>query len=277
MPGEPMSTSEHALEQHDFPDLLAVSEIVERAVGDLLGVIVADDPRQVAGAADETEGEKHAPAPPPPHLLTTGLLAAAGWQLVAKRALDLVLGTLALVVALPLAVLVAVAVGLSSPGPILYRQDRVGRDGRIFRVLKFRSMYLNAHEARAQYLHLNELSGPVFKIRKDPRVTPVGRVLRKLSLDELPQLVNVLRGDMSLVGPRPPLPSEYDTYGPRERARLLVKPGLTCVWQVSGRSNVDFHDWVEMDLDYIRSWSLRLDVWLLLRTVPAVLMGRGAC
>ena len=143
-------------------------------------------------------------------------------------------------------------------------------------MFKFRSMKVEAHEDRDEILHLNELEGPVFKIRDDPRVTRVGRAIRKLSIDELPQLLNVLAGDMSLVGPRPPLPEEYETYGPRERQRLAVKPGITCIWQVSGRSDLDFETWVDMDLEYIEGWTIRQDLKLLVLTIPAVLSGRGA-
>jgi lipopolysaccharide/colanic/teichoic acid biosynthesis glycosyltransferase len=203
-----------------------------------------------------------------------GLLGARWWQLAAKRAMDLV-GAVAMILVLsPILIIAAAAVAFTSPGPILYRQRRVGRDGKPFTMLKFRSMYERAHEERDP--GLNEVTGPVFKIRDDPRVTGVGRVLRRLSVDELPQLFNVVRGDMSLVGPRPALPEECAHYTEREMGRLLVKPGLTCRWQVSGRSDVTFERWVDMDLEYIETWSLRQDVALMLKTVPAVISGRGA-
>lgn len=198
------------------------------------------------------------------------------WKLVVKRAMDIVGSALVLTLFTPVMLLTSLAILATSPGRVLFVQERLGRDGRPFRMLKFRSMYEDAEARRAELADLNECAGPVFKVRRDPRVTPVGRLLRKLSLDELPQLVNVLRGDMSLVGPRPPLPQEYAFYGPRERQRLAVKPGLTCIWQVSGRSDLDFDTWVEMDLAYIRDWSLRLDIRLLLQTIPAVVSGRGA-
>jgi len=205
-----------------------------------------------------------------------GLLAAAGWQRITKRWID-VFGSLFLVVLLsPVLFATAVAIKVTSRGPILYTHERIGRDGEPFRMFKFRSMRLGAHDDRDGVLHLNEAGGPVFKIKDDPRLTRVGRVIRRLSIDELPQLLNVLRGDMSLVGPRPPLPEEYATYGPRERQRLQVTPGLTCIWQVSGRSDVDFDRWVEMDLEYIEDWTIRLDLKLLLLTIPAVVSGRGA-
>jgi lipopolysaccharide/colanic/teichoic acid biosynthesis glycosyltransferase len=205
-----------------------------------------------------------------------GLLFAARWQLIAKRAMDVVGSSVLLLLLSPLLLLTAAAVLLTSRGPVLYVQQRIGRDGEPFRMLKFRSMRVDAHEGRHEVTHLNEARGPVFKVRRDPRITAVGRVIRKLSIDELPQLVNVLRGEMSLVGPRPPLPEEWAEYGPRERDRLAVAPGITCVWQVSGRSDLDFDTWVDMDLAYISEWTLRLDIRLLLLTIPAVVSGRGA-
>jgi lipopolysaccharide/colanic/teichoic acid biosynthesis glycosyltransferase len=203
-----------------------------------------------------------------------GLLGARWWQLALKRTIDLI-GSVAMILVLsPVLIIAAAAVAFTSPGPILYRQQRVGRDGAPFTMLKFRSMYDRAHEQRD--LQMNEATGPVFKIRDDPRVTSVGRVLRRLSVDELPQLFNVVKGEMSLVGPRPALPEECSHYTEREMGRLLVKPGLTCRWQVSGRSDVTFDQWVDMDLEYIETWSLRQDLMLMLRTVPAVISGRGA-
>jgi lipopolysaccharide/colanic/teichoic acid biosynthesis glycosyltransferase len=204
------------------------------------------------------------------------LLLAAPWQLFVKRSIDILGSLVFLILLLPLLVVTALAVLLTSKGAPLYVQERIGRDGKAFRMLKFRSMRRDAHRDREDLLHLNQASGPVFKIPEDPRITPVGRLIRKLSIDELPQLVNVLRGDMSLVGPRPPLPEEYRTYSERERGRLAVTPGITCVWQVSGRSNVDFETWVAMDLRYIRSWTIRKDLLILLKTIPAVVSGRGA-
>ncbi|MGH8884946.1 MAG: sugar transferase [Egibacteraceae bacterium] len=208
--------------------------------------------------------------------LAGGLLDASRAALLAKRTIDIALSLFALAVLTPVLTVAVVAAWLSSPGPALFVQERIGRGGKPFKMLKIRSMYADAERQRDRYEALNESDGPVFKLRKDPRVTPVGRVLRKFSIDELPQLVNVLRGEMSLVGPRPPLPKEVSAYGEIERRRLLVTPGITGVWQVSGRSNIDFANWVEMDLAYIRSWSLWLDLSLLVRTIPAVLSGRGA-
>ncbi|MFD0368106.1 sugar transferase [Streptomyces sp. NPDC059071] len=211
-----------------------------------------------------------------PARIEGGLLAASRRQLLEKRLLDLALGLLALVLLSPVFLVAACLIKLTSPGPVLYPQERIGRDGEPFLMFKLRSMRLGAESQRSAYLHLNESTGPLFKIRRDPRVTPVGRVLRRWSIDELPQLLNVIHGEMSLVGPRPPLPEECEHYGPRERQRLLVKPGITCVWQVSGRSDIPFAEQVRMDLDYIATWDLRSDIRLLARTVPAVLGRRGA-
>ena len=205
-----------------------------------------------------------------------GLVAAAWWQLAVKRTLDIVMSTLAIVVLTPLLLAVALLVMVTSPGPVFYVQERVGRGGRPFRMVKFRSMYRNAHDRRQEHLGQNMHQGPIFKIRDDPRITPVGRAMRKLSIDELPQFFNVLMGHMSLVGPRPALTEEFLDYTERERERLLVKPGVTCIWQVSGRSDIDFQTWIDMDLEYIEDWSLRLDLKLLIKTVPAVISGRGA-
>ena len=207
---------------------------------------------------------------------TGGLLHASRWGLATKRAMDITIGSLFLLISLPVFFIASFAIVVTSPGPVFYRQTRIGKYGEPFTFLKFRSMRAGAHEQRADLSDQNEVSGPVFKIREDPRITPVGRVLRKLSIDELPQVFHVLSGKMSLVGARPPLPDEVDTYGSREWLRLLARPGLTCIWQTSGRSDLDFDTWVDMDIDYILNWNLGLDVKLLFKTVPAVLSGRGA-
>jgi len=200
-------------------------------------------------------------------------VAAVSW---AKRALDLVLVGLGVVAIAPVFGVIALAIKIDSRGPVFYRQTRVGKDGRHFSMLKFRSMCVDA-ERRLEALRThNEATGPLFKMRRDPRVTAVGRVLRRWSLDELPQLINVLRGEMSLVGPRPPLPSEVEEYEDWQLGRLRAVPGLTGLWQVSGRSEVPFHDMVRLDLHYIRNWSMSLDLEILLRTIPAVLTNRGA-
>ncbi|TAL22100.1 MAG: sugar transferase [Frankiales bacterium] len=199
-----------------------------------------------------------------------------GARKLVKSAFDRVLAALALLLLAPALLGLAVAVRLTSPGPAFFRQERVGRDGQVFRLWKLRSMTVDAEERRADLLHLNEHDGAMFKIRDDPRVTPLGRVLRAWSLDELPQLVNVLRGDMSLVGPRPPLPDEVATYDGHTHRRLLVKPGITGLWQVSGRSDLSWDETVRLDLQYVEGWSLGLDLTLLARTVVTVLRGRGA-
>jgi exopolysaccharide biosynthesis polyprenyl glycosylphosphotransferase len=209
-------------------------------------------------------------------LLTFATTPTSPSGLFAKRVIDVVVAALGLAVTSVVWPLLALAVRLSSRGPVLYRQVRCGLQGRRFELLKFRTMVEGAHGMQPDLAHLNVMDGPVFKAPDDPRVTGVGRWLRRWSLDELPQLVNVLRGDMSLVGPRPPLPDEVARYQPWQRRRLAMKPGLTCLWQVSGRSEVDFATWMAMDLAYIDHWSLWLDLKILLRTIPAVLGGRGA-
>jgi lipopolysaccharide/colanic/teichoic acid biosynthesis glycosyltransferase len=194
----------------------------------------------------------------------------------AKRLADITIALVLLVLTAPIWLAAAVLVRLSGPGPVIFRQTRCGENGRLFTCYKFRTMVDGADEQKADLLHLNETTGPVFKMRHDPRRTPIGRWLRKLSIDELPQLLNVLTGDMSLVGPRPPLPDEVATYTPYEWGRLTVKPGLTCIWQVSGRSLVGFAEWVALDLEYVRRRGFLLDLLLLIRTVPAVITGKGA-
>lgn len=193
-----------------------------------------------------------------------------------KRLLDIACSSLALLILLPFFPVVALAIVLSSPGPILYRSTRLGKHGRAFTFYKFRSMIVDAHEHRAFLLHLNEADGPVFKLTNDPRITRVGRFLRRSSLDELPQLINVLRGEMTLVGPRPPIPEEVEKYEPWQRRRLDVTPGITCLWQISGRSKLGFNEWMRLDLQYIQHRSFALDMKILLRTIPAVLSRDGA-
>jgi lipopolysaccharide/colanic/teichoic acid biosynthesis glycosyltransferase len=208
---------------------------------------------------------------------------AYGGRRQAKRVLDLLLATLILLLVLPTFLLIGLLVFVSSPGPILFRQQRVGLNGTSFTLLKFRTMYHGAsaevHQTyyRALMQGTAQATGNTFKLRNDSRITPVGRVLRRLSLDELPQLLNVLRGEMSLVGPRPPLPYEVAEYGPRELGRLSVPPGLTGLWQVSGRAILNFHQMIALDLAYVEHWSLWLDLEILLRTPLVVLTGRGAC
>ncbi len=200
----------------------------------------------------------------------------AGWKLGVKRAIDVLGAGGAILLSLPIWIAIAIAIKLGSEGPVFFVQERCGRHGRAFPFLKFRTMYTDAEERLAEIREMNEQSGPVFKMKDDPRITRVGRFLRKLSLDEVPQLLNVLAGQMSLVGPRPPLPAEVKSYEIDHRGRLAMRPGLTCLWQVSGRNHIPFEDWVKLDLEYVERWSLRLDFEILLATVPAVLSGRGA-
>ncbi|MEE9181764.1 MAG: sugar transferase [candidate division NC10 bacterium] len=197
-------------------------------------------------------------------------------KLALKRAIDLIGSALLLVVLSPLLLIIAVAIKLTSSGPVFFRQIRVGLNGRRFSLLKFRSMVADAEQRLHEVAHLNEMNGPVFKARRDPRVTLVGRFLRKTSLDELPQLINVLRGEMSLVGPRPLPTSEVANFERWQMRRLSVRPGLTCLWQVNGRNKIDFEKWMNLDLQYIDNWSLGLDLKILGKTVPAVLFGTGA-
>jgi exopolysaccharide biosynthesis polyprenyl glycosylphosphotransferase len=205
------------------------------------------------------------------------LPAPAGhFQLLGKRALDLAVSAFLLLLAWPLLAAIALAIKLTSGGGVLFRQTRCGLNGRVFTLLKFRTMVEDAELMRADLLHLNEMNGPVFKVRHDPRVTALGRFLRRFSLDELPQLWNVLKGDMSLVGPRPPIPEEVARYARWQRRRLSMKPGLTCLWQISGRNDVDFDRWIALDLEYIDTWSPSLDFKILLKTIPVVLSGKGA-
>jgi exopolysaccharide biosynthesis polyprenyl glycosylphosphotransferase len=200
----------------------------------------------------------------------------SGVQAIAKRSFDLTVTLVGSLLLLPIFMALALAVKLTSRGPIFFRQERVGYHGRPFRMLKFRTMVADAEDRLGDVIHLNEATGPLFKIRDDPRITPVGRFLRKWSLDELPQLWNVLTGDMSLVGPRPPLPKEVAEYEDWMLSRLEVRPGLTGLWQVSGRSDLPFDDYVRLDLFYIENWSLAYDLYIMAKTVPTLLMARGA-
>jgi exopolysaccharide biosynthesis polyprenyl glycosylphosphotransferase len=199
-----------------------------------------------------------------------------GFSLLVKRFLDIGISFILTLILLPFFVVIGLLVKLTSKGPIVYRQTRCGLYGRKFTLYKIRSMRQGAEDVLWEIKHLNEMDGPVFKMRNDPRVTPLGRFLRKSSIDELPQFWNVLKGDMSLVGPRAPLPEEVKEYTPWQRRRLSVKPGITCLWQVSGRNEIDFHEWMKLDLHYIDNWSLLLDFKIMLRTFPVVLFGKGA-
>jgi exopolysaccharide biosynthesis polyprenyl glycosylphosphotransferase len=196
--------------------------------------------------------------------------------LLVRRVMDLVLASLLLFATLPVMTLAGVLIRATSTGPIFFRQVRLGLHGRPFTMYKFRSMNHGAEQQRSELDTINEMDGPVFKSSQDPRITPVGRWLRRFSIDELPQIYNVVRGEMSLVGPRPPLADEVARYERWQRRRLSMKPGITCLWQISGRNHVGFDEWMRLDLSYIDNWSLLLDLKILLKTVPAVLLGRGA-
>jgi exopolysaccharide biosynthesis polyprenyl glycosylphosphotransferase len=218
--------------------------------------------------ADDFEGYSH---------ITARADSLDGWPILAKRALDVVVSCLLLVVLSPLLAIVALLVKCTSEGPALFLQERVGLNKRRFRMCKFRTMVSNAEKMLPELETLNEVAGPVFKIRNDPRMTAVGRFLRRASIDELPQLFNVLKGDMSLVGPRPLPVRDYEGFSEDwQRRRFSIRPGITCLWQVNGRSSISFEQWMRLDLQYIDEWSLWLDLKILARTVPAVLKGSGA-
>lgn len=200
-----------------------------------------------------------------------------GWPVVVKRAIDIVASLVLLLLISPVLALTAILIKLTSPGPVLFIQKRLGFNKRRFDVYKFRTMVVDAEKRMTELEHLNEVSGPVFKIKNDPRITFIGRFLRKTSIDELPQLLNVLKGDMSLVGPRPLPVRDYEGFNEDwQRRRFSVRPGITCLWQIKGRSAIPFEQWMELDLQYIDKWSLWLDLEILLRTIPAVLKGSGA-
>ncbi len=193
-----------------------------------------------------------------------------------KRLFDLAFAVGILGAISPLMILIACIIKATDRGPIFFKQVRVGKGGRLFYCYKFRSMCVDAEEKKQELMHLNEASGPVFKIKADPRVTPIGAFIRKMSIDELPQFFNVIKGEMSIVGPRPPIPCEVEQYGAHERKRLAVHPGITCLWQIGGRSNVTFERWVELDIEYIENMSFGKDLVIVLKTIPAVLKSSGA-
>ncbi len=209
-------------------------------------------------------------------LLTFSTTPSQIGQLLLKALLDRVAAAAGLVILSPLLAGIAAAIKLTSKGPVFFVQQRSGLNGRVFNFYKFRTMVENAEELKEQLAAQNEMSGPVFKMANDPRVTRVGYWLRKYSLDELPQLINVVKGEMSLVGPRPPIPAEVAKYERWQRRRLSMKPGLTCFWQIGGRNEIDFDEWMELDLRYIDNWSLKLDLLILLKTIPVVLSAKGA-
>jgi len=239
--------------------------IVLRVLPDLF------DLKQRAVHTDEVHGSP---------LITHSSGIADGWPATMKRLLDFTLSLVLLILLAPLLMLTMLLIRLTSPGPVFFVQKRIGLNKRVFGIFKFRTMVIDAESKLPELEHLNEVSGPVFKIKNDPRVTPLGKFLRKTSIDELPQLFNVLRGDMSLVGPRPLQLRDYELFTEDgedwQRCRFSVRPGITCLWQVSGRSSLPFHKWMELDLQYVRNWSLWLDLQILAKTIPAVLRGSGA-
>jgi exopolysaccharide biosynthesis polyprenyl glycosylphosphotransferase len=236
--------------------------------GIIIRVLNIFDMRMARARAEEFEGAS---------LITHYTGAVEGWPVLVKRALDIVGSTTLLALFLPVMLFIAIVIKLTSPGPVLFRQRRLGYNKRVFHIYKFRTMVPDAEQKMQEIEHLNEASGPVFKIKNDPRVTNVGRFLRKTSLDELPQLFNVFCGDMSLVGPRPLPVRDYQGFRQDwQRRRFSVRPGLTCLWQINGRSSIPFEKWMQLDLQYIDRWSLWLDFEILIRTIPAVLRGAGA-
>lgn len=194
-----------------------------------------------------------------------------------KRGFDIIASLCAMIVLSPIFLITAIAIKCEDRGPVIFSQYRVGIDGKLFKMYKFRSMYTNAEERLKELQEQNEADGPVFKMKNDPRITKVGHFIRKYSIDELMQLINVFKGDMSVVGPRPALPKEVETYNDFAKQRLKVKPGLSCYWQVSGRSNIGFDEWMQLDVKYINEMSILTDIKIILLTVPAVLNGDGAC
>jgi exopolysaccharide biosynthesis polyprenyl glycosylphosphotransferase len=203
-------------------------------------------------------------------------IAGEEWQLFIKRLFDIILSLIGIIVALPLFIILSIVIKSVCGRPIVFKQVRNGLNGRKFVMYKFRTMVNGAQEEKERLGYLNEMNGPAFKMRNDPRITRLGKFLRMTSLDELPQLFNILKGEMSIVGPRPPIPAEVEKYEIWQRRRLSMKPGLTCLWQANGRNNVDFDKWMKMDLEYIDSWSLGLDFKILLKTIPVVLFSVGA-
>lgn len=239
---------------------------------------IRDDIQRRVGASREAlTSQLNRPMGGPTTQVARSSSVSLAIQRAAKRLLDIGVAATSLVILSPLFAAIALTIKITSPGPAFYRWPVVGQGGRPIRAYKFRSMVVGADAMKHQLLERNEAIGPMFKMRHDPRVTPVGRLLRRFSLDELPQLWSVLRGDLSLVGPRPPLQTEYAQFTEWQKQKLLTKPGITCLWQVSGRSEIrSFDEWVQLDLEYIRRWSIWLDLEILLRTIPVVLRGRGA-
>jgi lipopolysaccharide/colanic/teichoic acid biosynthesis glycosyltransferase len=215
----------------------------------------------------------------PPSIIRIPIVAANGdgfYLKYVKRAIDVVGAAVGLVLFFPMILLFALLIKIDSKGDVFYKAARLGKGGQPFKFYKLRSMYVGAHESRDNLMHLNQVKGPVFKLFDDPRITRIGRFMRKCSIDELPQLYNVLKGDMSLVGPRPPISEEVEKYEPWQLRRLALKPGITCLWQISGRSRLGFDEWMRLDIEYINNQSFWMDMKILLRTIPAVLLREGA-
>jgi exopolysaccharide biosynthesis polyprenyl glycosylphosphotransferase len=247
---------------HDIADLCQQHGIILRFNSDVFNF------KNLQRRSEEFDGD---------HFITTFSNAGEGWPVLIKRTLDVVLSTLLLILLSPLMIAGAIAIKLTSPGPVLFAQERIGLNKRKFKIYKLRTMVEDAEQLLASIEEQNEASGPVFKIKEDPRVTPVGKILRRSSIDELPQLFNVLKGDMSLVGPRPLPVRDYVGFSEDwQRRRFSFKPGITCLWQVNGRSGISFDQWMRLDLQYMDEWSLWLDLKILAKTVPAVLRGVGA-
>lgn len=209
-------------------------------------------------------------------MLTVSTMSSNEFLLFVRRVFDITLSLLLLVPFSAVIVVAATAIRLTTPGPALLRQVRCGLHGRPFTMYKLRSMTDDAEQRRVELEAINEMDGPVFKSSRDPRITNIGRILRRFSIDEFPQLFNVIKGQMSFVGPRPPLPAEVQRYKRWQRRRLSMKPGITCLWQISGRNQIGFDEWMRLDLKYIDNWSLLLDLKILLKTIPVVLFGKGA-
>jgi exopolysaccharide biosynthesis polyprenyl glycosylphosphotransferase len=236
--------------------------IIMRFNSDIFGL------KTTKSQAEEFDGE---------HYITTCGVFHEGWPLIVKRSLDIAISLILLLLLAPTLLTVALLIKLTSSGPIFFRQERVGLNKRRFKILKFRTMVPGAEKMMTELKEKNEVSGPVFKMKHDPRITPIGKFLRRSSIDELPQLLNVLKGDMSLVGPRPLPVRDYEGFNEDwQRRRFSVKPGITCLWQVNGRSGISFDQWMLLDLQYMDEWSIWLDLKILAKTVPAVLRGTGA-
>jgi exopolysaccharide biosynthesis polyprenyl glycosylphosphotransferase len=277
-PVRPLSELKTLLREQVIDDLLFAVE--SKSIAGLEDVLVLCDEegvrtRMMVDFFPHVNSEVYLDRLGPIPLLTFAAAPHDEIKLFVKRATDVLLAAAALAVLSPLLAVIAVLIRLTSPGPAIFRQVRCGLNGRRFTVYKFRSMCANAEQMRAELEHLNERE-TAFKIADDPRVTPIGRWIRKFSIDELPQLWNVLKGDMSLVGPRPAVPCEVDLYKGWQRRRLRMRPGLTCLWALEGRDQLDFETWMKMDMQYIDTWSLGLDWKIMLRTVPKVLLGKGA-